>query len=307
VARARLELAETSIYSFPHAFISRRGEPVLVKVLSKKRHAELVAMYLAYEPRNSFSGLPPLSDAVCTRWAEGLIATGINLVALSFDKGIVGHVALCPVDAETAELLIVVAPADQRTGIGTELTRCAVQLAHELGFEQVKLSVEAGNHIARHVYEKCGFEYRSRGLIGELDMCLDLQRFHGNADVTVGDVMSRQPIVIRQDAPCRDALKRFLHDGIATLPVVSESGELTGILSETDLLAEANVGKRVAEVLTREVVSVQETCSVAKAIRLFRSRKLRCIPVLNRRRELVGVVGRRDILAHYARRLAERS
>jgi len=59
--------------------------------------------------------------------------------------------------------------------------------------------------------------------------------------------------------------------------------------------------------VARARVDLAETCSVAKAIRLFRSRKLRCIPVLNHRRELVGVVGRRDILAHYARRLADRS
>jgi predicted transcriptional regulator len=118
--------------------------------------------------------------------------------------------------------------------------------------------------------------------------------------VAVRDIMTRDVIAIRRDESCRAALALFLTDGIAALPVLGSDGELIGILSETDLLDEANVDKKVSDVFTKGVVSVQEGCDLAKVIRLFHSRKLRCIPVVDARKQLVGIVGRRDILAHYA-------
>lgn len=298
-----IDLSGTTIDTFPHAFITKRSEPVLIQTLQPTRHGQLVEMYLSFEPRNSFSGLPPIADSACTKWVEGMIATGANLVALSFEDGVAGHAALFDIDARTCEIFVCVLPKCQRIGIGTELTRCLIQLAHELDFEGIRLNVEAGNHVARHVYEKCGFRYETRSLIGEVDMSLDLQRYRLTLDVPVREIMNRRVIAVRAETPCRDALGMFLDDGIATLPVVDEAGKLAGILSETDLLAERNLHKLVGEVLTRDVISVQDGTPVAKVIPLFRSRRLRCVPVLDRHMKLVGVVGRRDVLAHYLKRL----
>jgi len=303
-APARVDVSETTICHFPHAFITKRGEAVLIRTLDDRRRRGLLAMYLAFRPRNSFSGLPPITDAACTSWVEGMMDRAINLVALSFEAGVVGHGALFGIDASSCEQLTVVAPAQQRAGIGTELVRCLIQLAHELDYEQIKLCVDAQNHVARHVYRKCGFEYASAALAGELDMRLDLGQIVAGLDVPVRRIMQRRVVSVRPRMTCREALEIFLNAGIATLPVIGDRGELAGILSETDLMTEANLPKRVAEVLTREVVTVTEGCPLAKVVSLFRSRKLRCIPVVDRRGRLVGIVGRRDILAHYLRRAA---
>jgi len=296
------DLSDTSIHAFPHAFINRRGEPILIKVLDERRHQGLIDMYLAFRPRNYFSGLPPADDDACLKWVGGMIADGINLIALCFEEGIVGHSALFPTDHETCEFLVVVSPPSQNIGIGTELTRCSIQLADELGFEKIALHVEAKNHVARHVYEKCGFQYDTRDLRDEVDMSVDLARWRSATEATVGDIMNRNVIAIGPETPCRFALTVFLEDRVATLPVIDGERRLVGILSETDLLIEANVYKKVREILTRQVVALHEKESVTKAIALFRSRKLRCVPVVNRQKELVGVVGRKEILHHYLKR-----
>jgi CBS domain-containing protein/RimJ/RimL family protein N-acetyltransferase len=297
-----VDLSDTTIHNFPHAFINKKAEAILIRTLDESHHRELTGMYLAYEPRSSFSGLPPITDEACVRWVDKMIENAVNLIALSFEEGIVGHAALFPIDKLDCEILVAVSPSEQRIGIGTELTRCLIQLAHELGLERIRLSVEARNHVARHVYEKCGFRYDSRSLVDELDMSLDLESYRSSLDVPVREIMNRSVVCIRQDMSCREALKLFVEDGIATLPVVDRKNRLRGILSESDLLIEANIAKKVSEVLTREVVSVQEGYPVANVIPLFQSRKLRCIPVLDRHMKLVGVVGRRDILAHYLKR-----
>jgi CBS domain-containing protein/ribosomal protein S18 acetylase RimI-like enzyme len=295
-----VSLGETSLCRFPHAFINKAGDAILIKLLTPKRHQKLIDMYLAYRPRDSFGGLPPLRDDVCARWVADMIERGVNLVALSFDRGLVGHGGVFAMDDETAELLLVVSPESQGLGIGTELARCAVQLAHEMGFERIWFATESRNIIAQHVCRKCGFEYLPGGEEGELEMALDLRHYHATprtADVPVSHILQRQVVTVREDTPCEEAARLFLDRRFATLPVVDDAGRLTGILSEGDLLVEANLHKTVGHVRTREVVAVPEDCTVDHVVRLLRSKRLRCIPVVDGTGHLLGVVGRRDVLA----------
>jgi len=173
---------DNAMRSLLRAFVDASGAPLMIATLHKARRRELIDMYLAYQPRNSFSGLPPIKDAVCVRWVEKMIATGISLVALALDRGVVGHVALFPIDPAACELFAVVSPPCQDRGIGTELIRCSIGVARELGFTTIRLTVESSNYVARHVYEKCGFQYLTSELSGDLDMALDLQRQAGAVD-----------------------------------------------------------------------------------------------------------------------------
>jgi CBS domain-containing protein len=54
--------------------------------------------------------------------------------------------------------------------------------------------------------------------------------------------------------------------------------------------------ERVGEAMTRDVITVNESDSVADVAQLFRTKKISGAPVLNDREELVGVVSEADIL-----------
>lgn len=162
-----------SIGLFPRDFLTKDRQPVRLQLLGENQRGQFVKAYLAFRPRNSFQGLPPLKDEVCVKWVREMIATGVNLVAVSRAE-IVGHTALFPIDDGKCELLVVVWPEFQNIGIGTELTRGCVDLAREMGFEQMWLPVDATNLRARHIYAKCGFEYRSPKQSRELDMVCEL-------------------------------------------------------------------------------------------------------------------------------------
>jgi CBS domain-containing protein len=296
-------LEETTIHSYPHAFVNRSGDPILITTLNDKRCEQLIAMYMAYRPRNSFQGLPPITDEACLKWVQHMIGHGINVVALSFDDGVIGHDVLFPIDHLRCELLTVVAPAYQNTGVGTELVRIAIQLSDEIGFEEVKLTVEMTNAIARHVYKKCGFEYQSDHFEGEVDMAMDLKGYREAVSAHVADIMKREVITIEAHQPCKDALRVFLTTPVASLPVVDSKGRLAGIVTKTDLMIPANVGKRVNEVYTQNVVTVRQSCTIAKVIRMLQSKRVRALPVIDRHGQLVGVIGRREILTYYSRHL----
>lgn len=179
-----------SIGSLPRVFVDKRGQQHRLEQLKEEMHASLVEMYLAFKPRNSFQGLPPLRDEVCVKWVHDILRTAVHIVSIgpcvreiphgneegrnAIGTGIVGHVALFPIDRNRCELLVVVSPEFQNVGLGTELTRTCIDAAAQLGFRRVWLPVDAANVRARRVYEKCGFEYISRGLSRELDMAHDL-------------------------------------------------------------------------------------------------------------------------------------
>ena len=296
-------LKNSTIYSYPHAFINKKEEPILVTTLDDERCQRLIEMYLAYQPRNSFQGLPPVQDRACVQWVQHMIGNGVNLVALSFGEGVVGHVALFPINDLVCEMLVVVSPPLQNTGIGTELVRCSIQLSDEIGFEKIRLSVEATNLRARHVYKKCGFEYLSDERMDEVDMAVDLKRYRDAVNVSVDTIMNKEVIAVRADESCRNILEIFLSNHLGSLPVVDKKGELIGIVSKTDLMLPSKIDKRVGDIFTRQVLTVQEGCPVVRVIRMLQSKKVRSIPVVDRNMKLVGVVGREDVLAYYARQL----
>lgn len=283
----------------PQAVVTKRGEPILIRALDEKLRPGLVAMYLAYQPRDSFQGLPPVSDEACVRWVEGMMERGVHLVALEFGEGVVGHAALLPIDGRRCEYFTVVAPAFQNVGIGTHLTRCAVQLAYDIGYESIWLAVEPTNVRARHVYKKCGFEYLVADDPHELEMHLDLRAYHEVVSVPVEVLMNRDVVSIPPGTTCRAAVAIFLSRRVASLPVVDESGRLLGILSESDLMVPSNLEKRACDIFTRDVLFVRRTCRLARVVRMFQSKKVRSIPVLDEEDRLVGIIGRRDVLRYY--------
>lgn len=293
-----VNLDNASLAHAPEAFIDERRNPFIVEILGPKRHDEMVQMYLSYEPRNSFNGLPPLNDNVCRKWVQQMIQTGVNLVAISYDYGMVGHASLLFIDDTTCELFIVVAHQHQQVGIGTELTRCAIRLAYELGTTKLWLAVEAGNKVAQHVYRKCGFNYIHCGQ-GEREMAMDLSIHKACLERPVDGITTKDAVFIRTGTSCREAADILLEQHVSVLPVLDEHGCVEGIVAATDMLAVHNPHERVGDILTRGVTTVRADCPIKTVIRLLQTNKLRCIPVTDISGKFIGVVGRREVLSYY--------
>ena len=294
-----LSLNETTIYHFPHTFLTRRNEPVIIQPIDDKILPQLMDMYLQSVPRNSFDGLPPIRDDRCRAWVLDMDDRGINLVALSIKRGVVGHAALFPISEKVSEMLLVVDPKYQNLGIGTQLTRCIIQLANELCLERIWLYGEMKDQNAKHVYKKCGFEYLNPHYIEEVEMVFDLKRYQKTMNVKVGQIMNKNVVTLSRNRTCLEALDIFIRNNFGALPVVDDAGRVIGILSETDLVTETNLNLRVGDILTMDVVTVREDSNIEKLIRLFQSMRLRSIPVVNGENRLVGIVGRKDILSYY--------
>ena len=54
-------------------------------------------------------------------------------------------------------------------------------------------------------------------------------------ETRLGEVMTRDPIVVREDEPARKAMEAMIHFGFRHIPIVDSRGKVVGVLSLRDL------------------------------------------------------------------------
>jgi len=144
--------------------------------------------------------------------------------------------------------------------------------------------------------------------------------------LTVGDIMTTEPVTVTLDNTLKDVVNIFFKYKISGLPVVDSSGKLTGEISDTDLLKYAlpNYKSFIAnianitevesfeDILRREhsmavsklmrkapaIVDIDAPVVEAAALMLFK--KTERVMVLNNGK-LVGVVTKSDIISKIIR------
>ena len=129
------------------------------------------------------------------------------------------------------------------------------------------------------------------------------------------DVMSDGVMSINAAASVLEAARLLVNARVSAMPVVDDQGFMVGILSEADLIrhtggmaptelsdkeraaramAEAKA-HRVADVMTRDVVTAGEESTLREIADLFLKHGIKRVPIL-RDRSVVGVVSRVDLL-----------
>ena len=114
--------------------------------------------------------------------------------------------------------------------------------------------------------------------------------------------MSDHVMTLSPDMSVLDAIHLLVEKQISGAPVVDGQGNLVGILTERDCIAEV-LGARyhgqsaglVQEFMSRDVESVEADTSLVDIAKNFVDSKYRRYPVMDNNR-LVGIISRRDIL-----------
>ena len=125
----------------------------------------------------------------------------------------------------------------------------------------------------------------------------------------VNERMSRHPLTAKPTLPVDAALKRMRDENVRRFPVVDDAGKLVGIVSEKDLLYAAPSPATslsihemhylysritVEQVMTREVITIDEKAPLEEAARVMVDRKVGALPVM-RDGKLVGLITETDI------------
>jgi CBS domain-containing protein len=135
------------------------------------------------------------------------------------------------------------------------------------------------------------------------------------------DVMTRDVITVRRETSVTNAIRLMLDNNVSGLPVL-DNGKVIGILTEGDLLRRSETGtekhrprwleiamgpgcmageyvrthgRRVAEIMTTDLVSVAGDTPLDEVVGLMERRRIKRVPVIEGE-VLVGVVSRLDLL-----------
>ena len=136
------------------------------------------------------------------------------------------------------------------------------------------------------------------------------------------DIMARHVVAATPAMTVQDAARLMINNHISGIPIVDGDRQLVGIVTEGDLLRRAETGterrrsrwsewflpnsrlaaeyiqshaRRVADVMSRDVVSVTELATLGAIADLMETRRIKRVPVLHDGK-LVGVVSRADLL-----------
>ena len=138
------------------------------------------------------------------------------------------------------------------------------------------------------------------------------------------DVMTKEVLTTKPDATVREVAALLAERGISGVPVVDAAGGVVGIVSEGDLLHRTEIGterrpkrrrswwldsiasdlasdyvkshgRKVEDVMTREVITVSETTELADVAVLLETKGIKRVPVVTDGR-LVGIISRANLI-----------
>lgn len=114
----------------------------------------------------------------------------------------------------------------------------------------------------------------------------------------IQDVMSRTVVSVPQDMEVATARERLKMEEIDHL-VVADGDRVVGIVAGRDVVR-VNDHKTVADVMSRDVVTVAPDATLRRAAGVMRGRSVGCLPVLDDG-HLVGIVTTSDLLTALAK------
>jgi len=141
------------------------------------------------------------------------------------------------------------------------------------------------------------------------------------------DVMTLGAATVRPDASTAEAAQLMLRYRISGLPVVTDTGNLVGMVTERDFLRRSEAGteprrprwsellylpgalaedyvrshsRTVADVMTTEVITVSDDTPLSKVVALMEQHNVKRLPVL-RDGTIVGIVSRANLLRAVAK------
>jgi CBS domain-containing protein len=143
---------------------------------------------------------------------------------------------------------------------------------------------------------------------------------------TVADVMTTKVIAVTRSAEFKEIAGVLREFRVSACPVVNDAGRVIGVVSEADLLYKVadcdlpvglirlrwKLGEEskttavtAGQLMTSPAVTIHADASVQVAARVMRDRRLKRLPVVGARGELIGIVSRVDLLGVYDRPDAE--
>ncbi len=113
--------------------------------------------------------------------------------------------------------------------------------------------------------------------------------------------MILEPVTLEENALVGDALAMMKEYGIGGIPVTNSENVLVGIITNRDLRFERDHTRPVTEVMTRNVITINEFTDFEQAEAILQKHKIEKLPVVDKQHKLIGLITYKDIIKIKAR------
>jgi len=119
---------------------------------------------------------------------------------------------------------------------------------------------------------------------------------------TIRELMTKNPRTVSPDQTIQDAAKIMRDEDTGVVPI-TESENLTGVITDRDIViravAEGRDGQTtVRDVASQDVVTIDPQQDLDEALRLMAQHQVRRLPVVEEDGRLVGIVSQADVARH---------
>ncbi len=139
-------------------------------------------------------------------------------------------------------------------------------------------------------------------IVGRDDMdnilLVDTKTIRSIPKQSVGDIASRDVISFNMDCSVKEACKKLADNDIDGAPVIKD-GKVVGVFTLTDLvraIAEDKENRTVGELMSTNVVIVNEDLKIANAIEVMLKKSISRLIVADNNQALLGIVTRTDLI-----------
>tara|TARA_B100000287_G_scaffold435611_1_gene504906 strand:+ start:46 stop:1521 length:1476 start_codon:yes stop_codon:yes gene_type:complete len=107
------------------------------------------------------------------------------------------------------------------------------------------------------------------------------------------------PVTLKLNALVKDAKKSMKKYKIGGIPIIDDNGKLKGIVTNRDLRFEKEDDKPISKVMTsKNLITVKSGTSLEEAEEILQKHKIEKLPVVDSKKNLVGLITFRDINKH---------
>lgn len=140
------------------------------------------------------------------------------------------------------------------------------------------------------------------------------------------DIMTKEVVTVKEDDTVKVAAKLINERGISGLPIVSEDRKVIGIITEGDLIRrvakisgpsfieifgalfpieskkdfmgkiDRYMGYLVKDMMSKDVITISENTEIEDVATMMIDKKIKTLPIVDDKKELVGIISRRDIM-----------